>query len=127
MIELLAAFAASDDVEAEATFAGKMAAILDGVVRLRGPERERAIALLGTPHDPLVESVVDAAIDAGEIQPLDRCIVIDTLVATIAGLIGVGSVSPPAQAEAVEGFKRLFCGIPWTTQRKRSRPGGRQR
>ena len=118
MIELLHAVA-SDDAEAlvidrfwrvaepEATFAGKVGAILDEVVRLSRHDRWRD-ALLRLRRDVFLQTLVDAAIDAGEIASDDREIVIGALVATIAGLVGVGSVAPAAQAEAVQGFKRLF-------------------
>jgi hypothetical protein len=54
---------------------------------------------------------VDDAVDTGEVEPGDRDVVIDTLVATIAGLVGVGLAAPGVQAEAVRGFQRLFrCG-----------------
>ena len=115
MVELLDAFAGSDDVEAEPTFGGKIGVLLDEVVRLTGNEPERTAALLHSPRHTFLESLVDAAIDSGEVQATDRDVVIDTLVATIVGLMQVGSVAPAAQAEAVEGFKRLFCGIAWET------------
>lgn len=81
------------------TFADGIEAMLDGTLRLG---RRDPSASAG-----LCEQLVDAAIGAGEIAPADREIVIDTLV-TIA--FGLSSLSPTRQAEAVQGFKRMFRG-----------------
>jgi hypothetical protein len=124
MVELLGAFAGSEDAEAEPTFGERIGVLLDEVVRLSGSEPARVAALLHPPRHTLLESLVDAAIDSGEVHATDRDVVIDTLVATIAGLMQVGSVAPAAQAEAVEGFKRLFCGITWDMQLQNPRSDG---
>jgi hypothetical protein len=123
MVNLAHAAAGAEDVEAlvdnrfravaeaETTFAGKVGAILDEVVRLTEHHPSRA-ALLRPRRDTCLPNVVDDAIDAGLVEAADREIVIDTLVATIAGLVAVGSAAPAVQAEAVRGFKRLFrCDV----------------
>jgi hypothetical protein len=93
----------------EATFAAKVGAVLEEVVRLSRNDPYRS-ALFGLRRDTFLPTLVDEAIDAGLAEPADREIVIDTLVAVIVGLVAAGSAVPAVQAKAVQGLKRLFRG-----------------
>lgn len=113
----------------ETTFAGKVGALLDEAVRLLRHDPSlagflRSVTLDRPRHTEIVSSLrpawprrdrffrdlVDAAIDAGEIDPSDRDILVDSLIAMMTGLIALSPAMPTGQTEAVQGFKRMLRG-----------------
>lgn len=116
--------------ERQTTFLSMVGAVFDEVIRLNrsDPTLARFMAAVtadfarhaelreaGDPRwlrwEEFLEELVDVGVANGELAVGDRRVVVETINTMMVGLVGVRDLLPGAQARAVEGFKRLLCGM----------------